>query len=43
MSLVGDVSSRGVSSHDKRGAVGGGGLADAQLLGALPHHGREMA
>lgn len=43
VSLVDDVSSRGVSSHNISGAVGGGGLPDAHLLGALPHHGCEMA
>lgn len=43
VSLVGDISSRGVSGDDKRGAVRRAGLADAHLLGALPHHGCEMA
>lgn len=42
VSLVGDISSWGVSSYNKRGAVGCGGLPDAHLFGALPHHGREM-
>lgn len=43
VSLVGDISSWGVSGDNKRGAVGGGGLPNAHLLGALPHHGCEMA
>lgn len=43
VSLVGDISSWGVSGDNKRGAVWGGGLPDAHLLGALPHHGCEMA
>lgn len=43
VSLVGDISSWGVSGDDKRGAIGCDGLPDAHLLGALPHHGCEMA
>lgn len=43
VSLVGDISSWAVSGDNKRGAVGCGGLPDAHLLGALPHHGCEMA
>lgn len=42
VSLVGDVPRGEVPGHHEGGAVGGGGLPDAQLGAALPHHRCEM-